>query len=298
MHEALLELFRNQPALAVELLRALKVPLPRYTRVVIDSADLTNVQPAEYRADLVAQLLNDHNGDGKLLMGLVVEVQLSRDARKPFVWAAYVSNLCVRLNRPVCLLVFAADEATARWAAKGVDLGGGNHFTPVVIGPAGVPVITSKAQAQANPELAVLSVMAHGRGKDARRSLRIAEAALAAVVELDDKRLKYYVDLIFYALEQGVRKELKAMALTKYEYQSDFARKYVAQGVEKGREEGREKGRAEGRAALLTELLALRFGPLPEPAQKRLSSASIEQLDEMGRRLLSANTLNEVLNLN
>ena len=60
LHEALLLLFRNRPALAPELLReALHVQLPDYTDVRIDSADLTDIQPAEYRADLVVLLLRD-----------------------------------------------------------------------------------------------------------------------------------------------------------------------------------------------------------------------------------------------
>jgi len=46
LHEALLLLFRNRPALAPELLReALHVQLPDYTDVRIDSADLTDIQP-------------------------------------------------------------------------------------------------------------------------------------------------------------------------------------------------------------------------------------------------------------
>ena len=54
LHEALLLLFRNRPALAPELLRsALHQELPAYTEARIESADLTDIQPAEYRADLV-----------------------------------------------------------------------------------------------------------------------------------------------------------------------------------------------------------------------------------------------------
>ena len=57
LHEALLQLFRNRPALAAELLRdALHMQIPTYTDVRIDSADLTDMQPAEYRADLVVLL--------------------------------------------------------------------------------------------------------------------------------------------------------------------------------------------------------------------------------------------------
>ena len=40
----------------------------------IESADLTEVVPAEYRADLIVLLV-----DGKPVLAIVVEVQLSRD---------------------------------------------------------------------------------------------------------------------------------------------------------------------------------------------------------------------------
>jgi hypothetical protein len=92
LHEALVQLFRNRPALAPELLRdALSVRLPRYTDVSIDSAEFTQVQPAEYRADLVIQLLR-----GKPKLGIVVEVQRSKPTRKRFVWPAYVTQLWPR----------------------------------------------------------------------------------------------------------------------------------------------------------------------------------------------------------
>src|SRR5262245_20943859 len=116
LHEVLLLLFRNQPRLAPELLRdALHVKLPPYTEARIESADLTDLPPAEYRADLVVLLL-----DGAPVLGIIVEVQLSPDGRKQYVWPAYVVNLRARLKCAVCLLVVTVDEATARWAAKPV----------------------------------------------------------------------------------------------------------------------------------------------------------------------------------
>ena len=73
LHEALLLLFRNRPGLAPDLLRdVLHLDLPLFTDARIDSADLTEVQPAEYRADLVILLL-----DGVPVYGIVVEAQLS-----------------------------------------------------------------------------------------------------------------------------------------------------------------------------------------------------------------------------
>jgi hypothetical protein len=71
-------LFRNRPALAPELLReALQVELPNYSEVRLESADFTDVFPAEYRADLVVLLV-----DGEPVFGIIVEVQLQPDPRK------------------------------------------------------------------------------------------------------------------------------------------------------------------------------------------------------------------------
>lgn len=186
LHEALLLLFRNRPMLAPELLRdALNVALPQFTEARIDSADLTDIQPAEYRADLVALLL-----DGVPVLDIVVEVQLSSDERKRFVWPVYAANLRARLECPVCLLVVTCDEAVARWAAKPIEMGGSNRFVPLVLRPSGVPEITGAAQAQSDPELAVLSAMAHGQDADTDKSVQIALAAQWATLGLDEDRFQ------------------------------------------------------------------------------------------------------------
>src|SRR5580700_6032883 len=57
-HECLVDLFRNRPSLAAEILvEALGVELPRYDEARVASIDLTETQPAEYRADIVILLL-------------------------------------------------------------------------------------------------------------------------------------------------------------------------------------------------------------------------------------------------
>lgn len=278
-HEWLVHLFRNRPSLAPELLReALHVDLPKFTEARIDSADLTDVQPVEYRADLVMRLV-----DGSPVLGIVIEAQLSRDPRKRFTWPAYVATLRARLERPVCLLVMTFDEAIARWAAKPIDMGYGNRFVPLVLGPSAVPAVTDEAQAHADPELAVLSAMAHGRDADANKSAQIAHAALAAARDLDEDRSKMYCDLIEDFQSEDARWAMQAMDPRKYEYRSEFARRYVAEGV------------AKGRAALIVKLLASRFGPLTRQMESRIAEASIEELDQIGERLLTAQTLDEAL---
>ena len=82
---------------------------------------------------------------------------------------------------------------------------------PLVLGPDAVPVVTEVAAARADPELAVLSAMAHVGDADAAQAARIAEAALAASVALDRGRSLLYCDAILVALSQAARKVLQSM---------------------------------------------------------------------------------------
>jgi hypothetical protein len=87
-HEILVDLFKNRPALAAEILgEVLGLALPAYTEARLASTDLTEIQPAEYRADIVVLLL-DRDTPVRVI---VVEVQLSADPRKRLSWPAYVA---------------------------------------------------------------------------------------------------------------------------------------------------------------------------------------------------------------
>ena len=57
-HEVLVDLFKNRPELGPEMLtEALGVALPSYNEARLLSIDLTQIRPAEYRADVVVVLL-------------------------------------------------------------------------------------------------------------------------------------------------------------------------------------------------------------------------------------------------
>lgn len=286
-HEALLELFRNRPALAPELLRdALHVKLPPHTDVRIESTDLTQAQPTEYRADLVLLLV-----DGTPVLGIIVEVQLAPDPRKDYVWPVYVATLRARLECPVVLMAVTPDETTARWAARGVDLGDGNMFRALVLGPSSVPIVTDEDLARADPELAVLSAMAHGRDTDTKRSARIAAAAQLAARDLDEERSTLYYDLVQMALSEAARRALKDMAIANYQFQSEFARRYFAAG----QAEGKIEGKSEGKADLLVRQLTRRFGPLPDQVRAHLATCAADELDAIGERLLLAQSIDAAL---
>jgi hypothetical protein len=127
--------------------------------------------------------------------------------------------------------------------------------------------------------------MAHGQDADYSKAAQIALAAQLASLGLDEDRSRLYFDLVFASLSEAARKELRTMDPAKYEYQSDFAKHYVAQG--------KAEGELRGRAGLITRQLTLRFGPLPPEALSRIATASIEELDAIGERLLTARTLEE-----
>jgi hypothetical protein len=275
LHESHLFLFRNQPELAADLIRtALGVTLPAYAEARVISAELTEVQPPEYRADMVIELWR-----GAPVYGIVVEVQLRKDERKKFAWPVYVANLRARLKCPVSLLVVTASKTVARWAARGVNMGGPNRFTPFVLGPSGIPQVTEETRARENPELAVLSAMAHGRDSSSQRAVEIGLAAQKAIAGLDGDRSKIYADLIISSLGEAARRALRSMDAFTYKYQSDFARHYIAQG----------------HAELITRLLTCRFGQIDARTQALIKRTSVTKLDAIGERLLTARTLRDAL---
>ncbi len=273
-HEGLVSLFRNRPELAPELLRdALGIELPAYAEARVESSDLTEVVPAEYRADLVVLLV-----DGKPVFGIVVEVQLElkEDDRKFFTWPSYMANLRARLECDTCVLVVTPSEAVATRASKPIRLGPGSTVGLLVVGPNAIPVIVDVETAKRGPELAVLSAMAHG-GEEPELAVRIATAALAGVVGLDDERALLYSDLIRISLGEAARRAFEdLMANGNYEYQSDFAKKYDALG----RAKGEAKGRAEGEASAVLKFLATRRIAVTEEQKTRILACTDLQVLE------------------
>jgi hypothetical protein len=96
-------------------------------------------------------------------------------------------------------------------------------------------------------------------------------------------------------LSEAARQELESMYTGKYEYISDFARRYFGQGRAEGRAEGKAEGEILGRAEVTLRQLSVRFGVLSEEAQSRIRSANLPELDALAERVLSAGTLSEAL---
>ena len=151
-------------------------------------------------------------------------------------------------------------------------------------GPSNTPAVTEPRHAQKNVELSVLSAIEHGRSTNIALATRIVSAAVTAIKSLDAERSKLYFDLISSSLSESVHHEgLQVMNSLGFEYESDFARRYVAEG------------KAEGRVQIVLRQLTLRFGPLAEAVQTRVRGAPDAQLDVVVERVISAQTLEEAL---
>jgi hypothetical protein len=275
-------LFRNRPELAPELLReALGVELPAYSEVRVESADLTDIVPAEYRADLVVLLV-----DGKPVFAIAVEVQLARDDRKRFTWPVYVAGLRARFECQAAVLVVTPSAEVARWAAESVALGPGSTLTPLVLGPDAVPVVVDPARAKAEPELAVLSVMAHGQG-EVNQAVRIAFAASAGIEQLSDRDLSVlYSDLIGVALGEAARKAFQMLPTT-YQIQTEWLRDGIAKGL--------AQGRAESKAAAVLAILEARgFTASTVQRERILATSDLTTLDHWVRRAVTLGTVDEL----
>lgn len=283
LHEALIDLFRHRPELAAALLSAsFGVDVPAYQGIRLDSGELTDLAPTEYRADAVVVLTTREVP----VLAVVVEVQLRRDANKRRSWPVYLATLHARLRCPSLLLVVCPHRATAAWCAEPIDLGHpGWVLCPLVLGPAQVPVVTDPIEASRLPELAVLSAIAHG---GAKQHEKVLEALLAALSSIDDDQAHLYADVVLAALPRAARAHLEALMKSgTYEYQSDFARRYYG--------EGKAQGTAEGEAKAVLAVLAARGITVPDDIRQRINECTdLEQLETWVRRAATADSIYDV----
>jgi len=264
LHELLVDLFRQRPVLAVELLRACAGIELAGATAELGSIDLTQVAPAEYRSDAVTVL---RNAAREAIAAVIVEVQTSCDEDKRRTWPVYVAAARAGYGCPALLVVLAPTRGVARWASQPIELGHpGFALRPIVIGYDRIPRICDAAAAREAPELAVLSVMAH-------RDLETAEAAQAGIAGLPEDKRKLYLDVIMSCLPGLVRSTMEARMLKGYEYQWDFARNAYSLGIEEGREEGLRRA--------IVALVGARLPGLRDELERRLAGKSKARLEQL-----------------
>lgn len=112
-------------------------------------------------------------------------------------------------------------------------------------------------------------------------------AVLPALRELDEDRARLYYDLVYNSLNEAARRAMEAM-MKGYEYQSDFAKKYVAQG--------RTEGRTEEAARALLTVLRARGIAVPDAVRERiLAQQDTERLERWLEKAAVATSVTSVI---
>jgi hypothetical protein len=164
-------------------------------------------------------LSNDLDPDTVLVAGsvkrpkriIIVELQQAWDPGKLRQWPRYAASKWLRYECPVQLLVICPDDGTADRYAGPIpsSLDGYTHW-PTVLRPARVPLLTSAAQAIADPAMAVMSVAYHGA------DATVLTAFAAGILCLRSDAAKKYYECGLGMSPEDVRSALQRLMLTKF----------------------------------------------------------------------------------
>ncbi|GGL09017.1 hypothetical protein [Planomonospora parontospora] len=294
-HDSLVHLFRDRPQLAVEILRdLLGQDLPATPLVRLETTTFNTRPSDDIEADLVI-VLGPPTGP---VHAIIVEIQqdTSKDPRQ---LARYAAALWLLLRCAVTVMVVCPDARTAEYYARPIDSGlPGYRLQACVLGPAGIPAITDPQQAAAQPELAAMAVMVHGRQR------KVVEAFAAALAELPDDHAPKYYEHAYSMSAPEVRRLLEEiMTSTTWPVYSPFAREHYGRGLEEGKAEGKAEGKIEGKiegkaeeaARLVLLVLATRGLEVPDDVRDRITAcADLVRLESWAARAVTVQTVHDL----
>lgn len=292
-HEAPLELIRQCPGVAVDLVRAMtSLPLPADPKADLGPTSLNAVVPAEFTADAVVVVTDPATGVPALV--IVVEPQGREDKTKEYSWPAYLAIVREAVKCPsAVLLVICPDPREADKCRRVIRMGHpGWDLYPIVIDPAHAP-----AGEDAGPYLtlflACLPALDVTREGNARRVLAAIRDTGGSHAER--KRL---TAIILKRASDAARQILEAMMKTD-DWKDDFIESYVKIGVEQGIEQGIEKGDRQGAARtkaqdVLKVIDARKLKPTTEQRAMVTADAGLDKLNRWFDRALTAATVADI----
>ncbi|MEU9447798.1 hypothetical protein [Streptomyces sp. NPDC048277] len=260
-HEALHRIFQKDPTLLTNALqKVLGVEFPEPREIAAMNVDLTEIEPVERRVDTLLRA----ETEAKTYL-LVVESQGKMDDRKRGSWPYYLSYLHEKYRCEPVLIVITQNSATAEWASRPIQLGfpGWESLIvrPLVLGPDNVPVIADEREAVADPSLAVLSAMTHGKGRNAAA---ILESVAAALKTLDGDSAAAFAQFVDSCLADSRAKQMWRDLMTDIQY---FWRHPLAEQV-------REEGRVEDRREVVLHILQWRGIAVSDVVRERVNACT------------------------
>jgi hypothetical protein len=293
-HEAPLELIRQYPALAAELVAAMTdVSVPADpSSVRLGPTDMNNVIPVQFTADSVIVVSDARTGAPALIV--IVEPQGRDDKTKKYAWPAYITNArrAAQCERAV-LLVVCPDAAEAEKCRKVIRTGHPEFdLRPVVIDPLHVPGLDN-----ASPYLVIFATCVRVLDMETETGARRVLAAIRDTHASDAER-KQLTTIILKSASDAARQILRNM-MTMTEWKDDFIESYVNVGLEKGLEQGLEKGLEQGleqaKSEYVLKALDKRGLELTMEQREQVSACTdLAQLDRWFDRALTAATTADV----
>jgi hypothetical protein len=273
-HEELVELFRADPRLAVEVVgNTGAVSLPPFTAIEVRPGELRELLPTERRVDVVILLL-----DSVPVCVLLVEVQTSIDPGKKRTWPYYLTALRAEYECAVILVVVSPVAEVRAWASEPIATGHpGFTLKPVVVGPGEVPRVESEAEAKEAPHRAVLSALMHMQEEGAEKVVLAAYVGVEALPDEEERDM--WRELVAQALQSNEVAKRALEAMMNVETWREKSAWYK-DGLEKGLEKGLESAKKEAREAVkdLCEVLGIELSPERQQGLEKLDLPALSAL--------------------
>lgn len=279
-HDSLNQLFRDRPELAAEILRDFHgVDLPAQVSARVESNDFNTRPSDDFTPDTVITI-----GPPQLPhLGTIVEIQQEKNESKRRQLTRYAAQLWLLLKRPVEVLIICPNHAAAEFFAEPVETTlPGYVFRANVLGPALIPVITDPTEAAAYPELAVLSVMAHGT------DWAVSRAFIGSLSSMEPEHALQYSEYCYAVAGPAVRRILEElMSSTTWPVYSPFAKEHFGKGMAEGEAKGEAK-------AILAVLSARGLACSPGARERITSCTDADLLLDWVKRAATADTVDEL----
>ena len=285
-HEAPLEVIRQQPDVVADLLRRVlpHLPLPASVTGALGSADMSQVAPAQYLADMVVVLTDQQTR--KPVLAVVIEPQGRDRKTKKASWPVYLTTAIKANKVPRAIrVVICWDPREAARCRRVIPTGHpGFDLYPIVVDPRTFP-----SGEDAGPYLTILAAatkaidLSTPSGRDAVLSaIEQARAGHADTAAL--------TTIILGVADAAARRDLEAL-MASPKFHSTFVDGLLQQGKERGLEEGAVTSKVED----LIKVIKARGLELSK-AQRNLvvSCADLSQLAAWFDQALEAKTTDEI----